>query len=305
MEDMNQFNNKFISFKAAFFMLIALAIGGTIVGSFLGMALFMGKSGGDLAAITQQMSDPKNFRMIQIIQTITVVFGMLLPSYYVATKLTQSPFNLLGLQKKLNSRNLKIVLGITFLAMILSGSLGYLSYQLPLSKNISQYFIKLEDDYIKTVLTIVKVDNMGELLVSLFILALMPAVCEELLFRGGLQNYLTKWTQRPWLSIIIVSFIFSAVHFSGYGFLSRFALGIILGFLFFKTGSLWASVIAHFINNAMAVMMVYIYSLKGKPMHDVMTDKSGSYIGLLAVVGIVYLFKILKSTEKEKLEHGI
>ena len=299
----NQFN--FISFKAAFFMLIALAVGGTIVGSFLGIALFWGKTGGDFQAINQLMSDAKNFRALQIIQTVTVVFGMLIPTYYVATRLTKSPFSLLGLQAKLSNKNLFTVLGITLLAVMFSSGLGYLSYQLPLPKNVLQYFTQLENDYTKTVLTIIQIDSIGELLISLFILALLPAVCEELLFRGGLQNFLCRWTQKPWLSIIIVSFIFSAVHFSGFGFLSRFALGVILGFLFHKTGSLWSSILTHFINNALAVFMVYFYAQKGKPLQDVMTDKSGSYWGLLAVVGIVYLFTILKPSTKDNLSNGI
>lgn len=302
-ESSNQFN--FISFKAAFFMLIALAVGGTIVGSFLGIALFWGTNGGDFQAIGQLMNDAKNFRMVQIIQTITVVFGMLIPTFYVATKLTKSPFSLLGLQAKPSNKNLFIVLSITFLAMALSSGLGYVSYQLPLPKNIIQYFTQLENDYTKTVLNIIKIDSIGELLISLFILALLPAVCEELLFRGGLQNFLYRWTNRPWLSIIIVSFIFSAVHFSGFGFLSRFALGIILGFLFHKTGSLWASMMAHFINNAMAVIMVYIYAQKDKPLQDLMTDKSGTYWGLLSIVAIVYLFTILKPSTKDNLSNGI
>ena len=58
----------------------------------------------------------------------------------------------------------------------------------------------------------------AEFIFSLLVMALFPALFEETLFRGGLQQILVAWFKKPLLAITITSIIFSAVHFSYYGF---------------------------------------------------------------------------------------
>lgn len=122
----------------------------------------------------------------------------------------------------------------------------------------------------------------------------VPAFCEETLFRGGLQNFLTRSTRNPWLSVIIVSLIFSAAHFSFYGFLFRFLLGAVLGFIYYYSGNLWLSILAHFINNAFVVTVYYIYIRQGKPAAAAMAESNSSYWGLLALPVLILLFMTFK-----------
>ena len=120
------------------------------------------------------------------------------------------------------------------------------------------------------------------------------ALCEENLFRGGLQNFLTRSTKLPLLSIIIVSLVFSAVHFSWYGFLSRFFLGFILGFIYHYSGKIWLNIIAHFLNNALAITALYIYKMQGKPLDKALTENGGTWWGILAlpvIIGFLLFFK--------------
>ncbi|MCH5690294.1 CPBP family intramembrane metalloprotease [Niabella sp. W65] len=105
-----------------------------------------------------------------------------------------------------------------------------------------------------------------------------------------MQNYLYRNTGRLWVSVIVVSVIFSAVHFSVYGFLSRAALGIVLGLIYQYSGRLWLSILAHFINNATAVLVMYVAKSNGKSMQAVLNDKEGSYLGFLAIPVIIFLF---------------
>ena len=76
-------------------------------------------------------------------------------------------------------------------------------------------------------------------------------------FRGYLQQKICHWLDKPHFAIIITAILFSAIHMQFQGFLPRFVLGIVLGYLFYWSGSLWLPIIAHFLNNAIAVTFAY------------------------------------------------
>ena len=101
------------------------------------------------------------------------------------------------------------------------------------------------------------VDTIGGLLLNLVIVALIPAVGEEMTFRGVLQQSLTR-KMNPHVAIILSAAIFSFIHFQFYGFLPRMFLGILLGYMFYITGSLWTSILMHFLNNGTAVVLYYL-----------------------------------------------
>lgn len=101
------------------------------------------------------------------------------------------------------------------------------------------------------------VDTIGGLLLNLLVIALIPAVGEEMTFRGVLQQSLTR-RMNPHIAIILSAAIFSFFHFQFYGFLPRLFLGILLGYMFYITGSLWTSILMHFVNNGAAVTLYYL-----------------------------------------------
>lgn len=98
----------------------------------------------------------------------------------------------------------------------------------------------------------------GDLMLNLFIVAVLPAFCEEFFFRGFLQRVLMKWFKDAHLSILIAAVVFSAFHFDAVNFLPRFLLGAMLGYLFYWTGSLWLPIIAHFLHNAQTVLLMFV-----------------------------------------------
>ena len=102
------------------------------------------------------------------------------------------------------------------------------------------------------------VDTIGGLLFNLVVLALIPAIGEEMTFRGTLQQALTRGMKSPHPAIILTAAIFSFIHFQFYGFLPRMFLGILLGYMFYITKSLWTSITMHFVNNGTAVVLYYL-----------------------------------------------
>ncbi len=105
------------------------------------------------------------------------------------------------------------------------------------------------------------------LIFNIGLLALTPALFEEFFFRGTLQPLLSKIIKNKHLAIILTAFIFSAIHFQFYGFIPRFLLGIYLGYLLVWSGSLWLPIIAHFMHNAISVIIDY-----GMQRHGIVTD---------------------------------
>jgi membrane protease YdiL (CAAX protease family) len=101
-------------------------------------------------------------------------------------------------------------------------------------------------------------DNLGGLFSNLLLVAVLPAIGEELLFRGILQKLIKNLIGNAHAAIWITAFIFSALHLQFFGFFPRFLIGALLGYLLEWTGSLWIPIIAHFINNAGGVILYYI-----------------------------------------------
>jgi hypothetical protein len=125
---------------------------------------------------------------------------------------------------------------------------------------------------------------------SLIVLAALPAIFEEMLFRGCLQKVMVSLTRNAFIGIFITSFLFSAVHFSYYGFLPRLFLGLMLGYIFYYSKNLWLNIAAHFINNAYAVTGMYVLSRSGKLTTDVLEETFPWYYGVIGGVIFIYLF---------------
>lgn len=94
-------------------------------------------------------------------------------------------------------------------------------------------------------------------LVVILSVAAVPAIFEELGFRGALQPLLIRATGRAWLGILLTSVIFSAIHFQFYGFLPRVMLGLLFGWIAYRSGSIIPGMAAHFLNNAAAAVTLW------------------------------------------------
>jgi membrane protease YdiL (CAAX protease family) len=113
-------------------------------------------------------------------------------------------------------------------------------------------------------------ENWSELLVNMVLIALLPALGEELVFRGVVQQQLMRRIANPWVAMLISAAIFSAAHFQFDGFLPRMLLGFLLGWLYWRTRNFWVPVAGHFFNNGLQVLGQYLY---GKEMSSIDLEK--------------------------------
>ena len=127
-------------------------------------------------------------------------------------------------------------------------------------------------------------------LFNLLIIAIIPALGEELFFRGYLQQTITKWTISPHIGIIITAVLFSAIHFQFYGLIPRFILGVLLGYIFLWSNNLWLPIIAHFVNNAQVLIISFVFKDQNSSM---LSNNVDTTIGIFSFLGATLLLYLL------------
>ncbi len=144
--------------------------------------------------------------------------------------------------------------------------------------------------------------GLGNLMMNLFVIAFMAALSEELFFRGLIQQALLKLTKNIHWAIWITAILFSAFHLQFYGFIPRVVLGAILGYIFVWSGSLWTSIIVHFINNAVVLIMTYLMNTGRLPraiqeigMEGDKVTLSWALSGTFLVIACMYLLNKMRT----------
>ena len=141
-------------------------------------------------------------------------------------------------------------------------------------------------------------NGIGSLIYILIIVAIVPAVGEELLFRGVLQKIFIQWTKNIHWGIWITAFLFSALHMQFFGFIPRMLMGAVFGYIFLWSKSLWLPILAHFINNASVVLLTYFTP---EFMEDsevsIFAESEYSYayyfVSLVLTLGVIFLIRKL------------
>ena len=139
-----------------------------------------------------------------------------------------------------------------------------------------------------------KMNNVWDLLYTLLVIAIVPALGEELLFRGYIQQKIVKYLKNPHLAILITAFLFGLIHLDFQAIIPRFFLGIVLGYLFFWSDSLWLPILAHFVNNAQAVIFSYpLFEVKNGAYSIFSKTKIDPSMALFSLASVCLLLYIL------------
>ncbi|MBR4136032.1 MAG: CPBP family intramembrane metalloprotease [Bacteroidales bacterium] len=153
--------------------------------------------------------------------------------------------------------NVTLILSIIILPLV--ALLGQWNEAIPLPEALQE----MEDSANDILDKLLQDHSYPTLLLNILVLGLVPAVCEEFLFQGSLQPFLTEWTKKPHLAIWLTAFIFSTIHLQFAGFIPRFFLGAYLGYLFYWSRSLWLPILAHFLHNALTIMVTFTLEGRG------------------------------------------
>jgi membrane protease YdiL (CAAX protease family) len=198
-------------------------------------------------------SKPKLLSAMKLVQALSSVVMFLLPAFfYSLITFHKRPFYFLGARRAEKSSYYLLAVATMVVAFPLVVWLGNINQLIPLP----QWMIDLEKDATKQMEAFLKAESFKDVVTNVFIIALLPAICEEICFRGALQRIVINITKSPWVGIILTSIMFSALHLQFQGFLPRMFLGVLLGAIYWYSGSIWPGVAAHFVNNAVQVVAV-------------------------------------------------
>ena len=249
--------------------------------------------------------DVTALKWIQLSQTIAL---FLVPSSLVAYLVSKSPIKWLKLDTRPELKSALWAIGIMLVALPAINLLADINQQMVLPtwlSGVEEWMKSKEAEAEWLTKQFMSATTIGGLLVNLFLMAVLPAVSEEITFRGVLQRLLSPKnsslnsqlsTLNSQLSIWLTAIIFSAIHMQFYGFIPRMLLGALFGYMFVWTGSLWVPMLMHFVNNGMAVLLYYIANRAAWDMDKVDAVGTGNTLWLgvvslvLTIVGI-YMFR--------------
>jgi uncharacterized protein len=123
---------------------------------------------------------------------------------------------------------------------------------------LEKWIIEKEDNANHLIGTLLDSDSFGIMLINVLVIAVVPAIGEELIFRGVIQKIFCRLFKSGHVAVWVTAFIFSALHLQFFGFIPRLILGLVFGYLFLLSGTLWLPIIVHFVNNAVPVAGAYI-----------------------------------------------
>ncbi|MEP6468072.1 MAG: CPBP family intramembrane glutamic endopeptidase [Parafilimonas sp.] len=268
---------------------------GLLVGSIVSIPIATAYLHVPLQQLQDALLKSENANLSRLLQFVTTFFFMAFPSFIFARIMNQKPFEYIGFNSALSGKQVFIIIGIVLFGLAVSGALSTVNEMIPISKSAAQYFKGLETEYNKEVLAIADMKTVQDYIVSLIMIALLPAIFEEMLFRGSLQPIMINIFKSPFTGILITSILFSAIHMSYYGFLPRLALGLMIGYLFYFSKNLWLSSIMHFLYNAFGVTQLYALSRQGLLNQNALSDDSFPlYYGLFAAAALYILFIFFK-----------
>lgn len=241
-------------------------------------------------------SKPEVITGMKIIQALSSVLIFFLPAYFFAFIVYDGKTTIfLGLKPATFKPMYVLAIVIILVAFPFVFWLGQMNQLIPLPRWMGD----LEHEATKQMQQFLKADHIGDVIVNVLIIALLPAICEEVCFRGALQRIMIHITKNAWTGIIVTSILFSALHFQFQGFLPRMFLGLVLGAIYWYSGSLWLSILAHFVNNAIQVVVVSY-----APEYIEKNPSISIYLAILSgllIWGILYVFKSYSKVTYQKI----
>ncbi len=242
------------------------------------------------------INNPNNINFLKFFQAIQSIGMFVLPPFIIAFLFSKDNISYLKINKKIKWDSVIIASLIIITGLPIINFLVEINSHLKLPEFLSGIEEMMrESEKSAEILTkkFLSVDNISGLIVNLVIVALIPAIGEELLFRAVLLKIFIDWTKNIHLAALISAILFSALHFQFFGFLPRMLLGVYLAYLMIWSKSIWLPIVIHFINNGLAVVAFYFQekNMIGNKLETIGTSKDMlfyTFISIIIVSGLLY-----------------
>ena len=219
----------------------------------------------------------------------------LLPGLLFAKLDSNNIFRYLGLRSSINRQMTLLVLCIMIFILPLIVYSSHLNKEIIFAlsdffPNMVNNFEGKEEIINNTIKEFLIMENELHLVINLLLMAFLPSICEEIIFRGIIQKKF-ELISNPHIAIIITSIVFSAIHMQFISFLPRMFLGVLLGYLFYYSKNLWMPIIAHFVNNSIAILGSYfIIDSRNENINNSEINISVVFLSAVVVIMFFYLY---------------
>ena len=297
------------NFSKFIFILFSILVGFTLF-MFLGFLIAIPLFGVNLNDLTLNLkaSNPSNIPILKYLQAVysigLFVFPPIMVAYFLNGKIGEY----------LKTDKVPLLISASIVCLIMVFALPLINYLMLINESIKfpsslagfEHELKaLENETQELSKSFLKADSLWIYFANLVVMAVIPAIGEELLFRGVFQQLFKDWTKNIHVAIWFTAFLFSAMHMQFYGFIPRMILGALFGYLFYWSGNLWLAILAHFVNNSIAVTAFYVSNNLAEK-----ADTIGAHIeisielilSILLVSTLIYSFIKIEKEKRIKLQ---
>ena len=288
-------------------VLLVAMVGFVFFGPVLGVLIAAPFSNNGLLDFVSQMGNPLLYPEVKtpymIVQGSATLFGLIaLPSLYWWAVEKRNPFQ--------DVKAFNPLLGAFALVLMIS-FIVVDSVIIEWNSNLTfPSFLKGFEDWARSFETkagevtkfLTTFDSFGDFVIGMIVIAVLPGIGEELVFRGFLQPTLHRATNNIHVAIWFSAILFSAIHMQFFGFVPRMLLGALFGYLYYWSGNLVIPMLAHFINNGLSVIGIYLYQ-QGKIPVDIEDTEAAPWalVIICAAVAVVLLVQFQRYFQSPKL----
>jgi uncharacterized protein len=294
------------------FIIIACFLAAMVISLVIAIPFFGLNSILNLSNINN-LADPQGIKLLKYFQVAQSIGIFIFPPFLLSWLFSDSIFGYLQLKRKPAGGVVLLVILLTLTISPGINLLGSLNSKMTFPEwlsGVEHWMRNAEDNATRLTEAFLKADKLSGLIFNLFMIAFLPAIGEELLFRGVIQKLFTSWTKNVHLGIWFSAFLFSALHFQFYGFVPRLILGVLFGYLLVWSGSLWLPIIAHFINNAAAVIAWFLVDKKllSAEIDDLGAKPGSFYMAFISfgfaalIIWLIWKNRIAENTPPGKTE---
>ena len=291
-----------------FFCLIALISWSlfTMIGNLITSSLW-GVNTVDFRGIFNQLEDPAVMSSLKLMQILQHIGLAIVPALLFAYIVSGKTVEYLALNRSALPLSYLLAAGVLLCAtpivnwmIMVNGAMelpGFLT-------GMEDWMKEMEDMGATLIERFLEMESVEALLLNLFMIGILPALGEELMFRGVIQRIFSSWTRNVHLGVWITAIIFSAIHMQFYGFLPRMMLGVLFGYLFVWSGSLLLPIFCHLIYNGSGVMLAYLWGVEefSEQEGNIGSTSDDSLLTMASTLAVAGLLYVIYRKEKEARE---
>jgi membrane protease YdiL (CAAX protease family) len=279
----------------AWLVLGVMIVAGMIVGNLLGLLWVSPETRMTFLQGEYDINTPGVIPDMRQFQAISSLFTFFVPAVWFNFWYRKEKVDLLGVHGRFP------LSGYFIVAVAIMASIPWINAVVAWSEtwDVPAFFSEMQNRNEDLIKAFLHMENRSDLIWNLTVMALIPALGEEFLFRGCIQPMIQKSTGKVHLAVWLTAFLFAAMHMQIVGFLAMLILGAFLGYLRLYGGNIWLPVLGHYMNNSMMVFGAYILAKEGIPMEalDAPGAEAGQWwmavVSFLFLLGSVFLIKEL------------